>query len=69
MREFEAGSYLWIHWEDERKREALSGDQTLAVGGESRDWQDGIEDGARLRVAGSTTVSSSVVAIANILKQ
>ena len=64
---FEEGSYLCMMWDDERKTEVLSGDQKLAVGWATRDRHEGSDDGARLRVTGSTRVNASVVVTASIV--
>lgn len=49
------------------KKAVLSGDHTVAVGGDDKLWQCVTEEGAFLNIFGSTMVKASVVDNANIV--
>ena len=66
-RVFELGSYFWMLPAEAMYRDALSGDHELAVGVSSNVKQDGRDEGARLRAAGSAVVSASLDASANMV--
>lgn len=63
---FVDNSYLWTVDADAMKKQVLSGDHELAVGGSTRSKHEGIDDGAFLITVGSTILSVSVVVTANM---